>query len=197
MTIFAIGLTGIYGLLSGVLWSASYSRHEIVVANLLREQNELFHNIRDTNVKNYAKWDTFLGENAGSTRFASGVYIVENNFSWPTVIEAKYDSNGSLELSPVFVRNITNEFFAKETPEGKFETATLYLDRYGRYTHTKTDTPTPYASYTLLTPLLVDGKEVKRKNETAGYILDMRVIVKNGTTYREYDMKSLLTNWLE
>jgi prepilin-type N-terminal cleavage/methylation domain-containing protein len=64
MTIFAIGLTGIYGLLSSVMKNANYSRHEVVVANLLREQNELFHNIRDTNVRNYAKWDTFLAENA-------------------------------------------------------------------------------------------------------------------------------------
>ena len=49
----------------------------------------------------------------------------------------------------------------------------------------------------MVSPLIVDGKEVKRRNETAGYVLDMRLIVKNGAAYREYDMKSLLTNWLE
>jgi hypothetical protein len=60
MTIFAIGLTGILALLGTTMTNSSYSRHEIVVAGLLTEQMELVKNIRDTNLKNYTKWDKIL-----------------------------------------------------------------------------------------------------------------------------------------
>ncbi len=60
MTIFAIGLSGIYALLQSIMGNASYSRHEIVVANLLREEIELIKNIRDTNVRNFLPWDSAL-----------------------------------------------------------------------------------------------------------------------------------------
>ena len=60
MTVFAVGLTGILALLSSTMLSSKYSRHEVVVANILREQMELVKNIRDTNLKNYTHWDKVL-----------------------------------------------------------------------------------------------------------------------------------------
>jgi prepilin-type N-terminal cleavage/methylation domain-containing protein len=63
MTVFSIGLTAIFALLSTTMTSASYARHETVVAGLLREQMELVKNIRDTNLKNYIAWDTVFVEN--------------------------------------------------------------------------------------------------------------------------------------
>ena len=57
MTIFAIGLSAIYALLQTTMGNASYSRHEIVVANLLREQIELVKHARDTNIRNFLPWD--------------------------------------------------------------------------------------------------------------------------------------------
>lgn len=62
MTVFAIGLTAILGLLSNTISNSSYSRHEIVVAGLLREQMELVKNMRDTNLKNYVPWDKIYTE---------------------------------------------------------------------------------------------------------------------------------------
>jgi prepilin-type N-terminal cleavage/methylation domain-containing protein len=80
MTIFAIGLTGILALLGTTISNSSYSRHEIVVAGLLREQMELVKNIRDTNLKNYTEWDKIFVENTATTSWSSGAYIIENNF---------------------------------------------------------------------------------------------------------------------
>ena len=176
--------------------NASYSRHEIVVANLLREQTELFHNIRDTNTRNYVPWDTFLAENVASTTFSSGIYLVENNFS-PDSTQATFTTDGNLTKSPVFLRNVTENFPLSDTLEKQFLSSALFLDPQGRYTHTQTPTNTPYASYAILSPLVVDGKPVIKDGKNQGYIIDARVIVKNGIKYRMYDSKTLLTDWIK
>lgn len=71
MTIFAIGMTGIYALLSSTMNHASYSRHEIVVANILREELELAKNTRDTNIRNFLPWDRIRLDNNTTTTFSS------------------------------------------------------------------------------------------------------------------------------
>ncbi len=58
MTVFAIGLTGVYALLQTTMSNVSYSRNEIVVSGLLREQIDLVMNMRDTNQRNYIPWDS-------------------------------------------------------------------------------------------------------------------------------------------
>ena len=176
--------------------NASYSRHEIVVANLLREQLELFHNIRDTNTRNYVPWDTFLSENVASTTFSSGVYLVENSFS-PDSTKATFTQNGNLEKSPVLLRNITETFPLSDTLEKQFVSSALFLDAHQIYTHEKTSTNTPYASDAILSPLVVDGRPVLKDGKNQGYIIDARVIVKNGIKYRMYDSKTLLTDWIK
>jgi hypothetical protein len=60
--------------------SYSYSRNEIVVTGLLREQSELVRNIRENNTLLYTNWDNAKITPSG-TGFASGVYIIENNFT--------------------------------------------------------------------------------------------------------------------
>jgi prepilin-type N-terminal cleavage/methylation domain-containing protein len=60
MTIFSIGLAGIYALLQTTMSSVRYSQDEIIVSGLLREQIDLVNNIRDTNLRNYIPWDSVL-----------------------------------------------------------------------------------------------------------------------------------------
>ena len=60
MTIFSIGLAGIYALLQTTMSSVRYSQNEIIVSGLLREQIDLVNNIRDTNLRNYISWDSVL-----------------------------------------------------------------------------------------------------------------------------------------
>ncbi len=60
MTIFSIGLAGIYALLQTTMSSVRYSQDEIIISGLLREQIDLVNNIRDTNLRNYIPWDSVL-----------------------------------------------------------------------------------------------------------------------------------------
>lgn len=69
----------------------------------------------------------------------------------------------------------------------------LCLDRQNRYTHSCTvDTKiTSYASYLEIQPLSYTPSETV----ASGYILTAHVIVGNRTTARDYDMKTILTDW--
>jgi prepilin-type N-terminal cleavage/methylation domain-containing protein len=71
MTVFSIGLTAIFALLSTTMTSASYARHETVIAGLLREQMELVKNLRDTNLKNYIAWDKILAEGSANSSWTA------------------------------------------------------------------------------------------------------------------------------
>jgi len=94
MTIFSIGLTGIYALLQSTMSNVSYSRDEIVVSGLLREQIDLVNNIRDSNIKNFIPWDSVRVESSSQTTFASGFYMIENNFDTDKIIVDT--TNGSI-----------------------------------------------------------------------------------------------------
>ena len=81
MTIFSVGLAGIYALLHTTMSNMSYSRDEIIVSGLLREELALVVNTRDTNLRNYIPWDSVHIESSTQTGFASGVYLIENDYS--------------------------------------------------------------------------------------------------------------------
>ena len=80
MTIFSIGLAGIFALLQTTMSTVRYSRDEIVVSGLLREQIDLVMNMRDTNLRNYILWDSTRVENNSQSILAPGTYTIENNF---------------------------------------------------------------------------------------------------------------------
>ncbi len=84
MTIFSVGITAIFLLLNQSMQSALHSRNEVIISGLLREQIELVRNIRDSNLGNYTIWDKAKITPSG-THFASGVYLIENNFEKNTV----------------------------------------------------------------------------------------------------------------
>lgn len=194
MTVFSIGLTAIFALLSTTMTSASYARHETVVAGLLREQMELVKNLRDTNLKNYARWDTIATWALVPGYLEGGIYTIQNDYtSW----ETKYDTNGIITYSPV---SLKSKVLPSDDIE-KFTTARLTLDAQGRYTHDQTGTPTPYASYIIVSPLGYTGATgnftpVQKDSKNQGYIIDARVIVKNWNNYREYDAKTAITDWV-
>ena len=62
MMIFSIGMTGILALLHSTINNSLYSRHEIIVANLLREEIELVKNMRNSNVREFLPFDRALVE---------------------------------------------------------------------------------------------------------------------------------------
>lgn len=189
MTIFAIGITGIYALLQTTLSSANYARYEIVAAWLLREQMDLVVNMRESNIKNYIPWDSVQVESSTLRAFTWGTYVIENNFSNTNLIVDTID--GSIKKSPIYLKKI-------DTPASdlkwKWEQARLYFDDKNRYTHTNWK-PTPYASYMIVTPLTISGSEIQKDNKNQWWIIDARVITKDGNKYYEYDAKTMITDW--
>lgn len=197
MTVFAIGLTGIYALLSWTIGNSTYSRHEVVVANLLREQIELIKNVRDTNIRNLLPWDTVFIEWLSTSRFSSWVYVIENDFSHEYI--SIDTTHGTIQNSPIYIKDITVPFMSSSSIEQKFARSALYLDAEWRYTHAVTKEGTPYASYTLVYPITINTNpimEIKKDGKPQWYIVDARVIVNSRWVYREYDAKTAITDWI-
>jgi prepilin-type N-terminal cleavage/methylation domain-containing protein len=151
MTVFAIGLTAILGLLHTTIQNSWYSRHEIVVANLLREQIELVKNLRDTNVRNFLPFDAAKIDNGPispfGTAFASGIYIIENNFAQSGI------TFGPPIDYPITIKKLDEVAFFAGDSSFRWEQSRLSLDDRERFTHSSTSTGTAYASYMIVTPL--------------------------------------------
>lgn len=201
MTIFAIGMTGIYALLTNTMSHASHSRHEVVVANLLREELELMKNTRDTNIRNFLPWDRVRDTNT-TTTFSSGIFLIENDFSFSSIWIDK--TTWDIQKSPVLYRDVTAEFSGKNTLAEKFDIARLVLDTSGKYVHTRAGingTVTPYATYLIVSPMEFRDEndtliKIQDNGKPQGYILDARVIVHSYGVYREYDAKDAITDWI-
>jgi type II secretory pathway pseudopilin PulG len=200
ITIFSIGLSAIYALLQTTMWNAAYSRHEIVVANLLREQIELVKNVRDTNVRNFLPWDNARIESLGTieSSLSPGIYIVENNFSSSWV---KIDStNWTIIESPVTMKKIVT---LPPDIADIWDITKLSIDTRWLYVHDPLSlTGSPYAAYVRLTPLsYMDGSSLVQIEASPGkpqwYTIDARVIIKTRWKYREYDAKSIMTDWIK
>lgn len=199
MTVFAIWLTGILALLISTMNSASYSRHEIVVAWLLREQMELVKNIRDTNIKNYISWDRIFLSSSSSDSWTPGVYTIQNNFttSWVVFDTGK---NWWIKDSPVFLSKISLNSATNRAEI--WEKTRLYFDTQSRYTHIPSGSGTAYASYIIVSPMGYTGSNgifvpVQKDSKAQWYIIDARVIVKSAENYREYDARTAITDWIK
>jgi Tfp pilus assembly protein PilV len=83
MTIFAIGMMGVLALLGNTISASFISRHEIVIANIQREELEFVKNIRNTNIRSFVDWDRARIEDGltGQEYFTGGVFTVENDFT--------------------------------------------------------------------------------------------------------------------
>lgn len=196
MTIFAVAMTGILALLHSTISSSLVSRHEIIAANLAREQIELIRNARNTNIRNYTDWDRLRIGDDGSGFLTGWVFLIENDYTSSGTIYST--SDGNITNSPIKISSLS--FFPGDTLETKFNTSQLYLDSLGRYTHSDTGSGTLYASYMIVSPLKFEasGTTIEPKDGASGrnqwYIIDARVIVKS-RGYTEYDMKTIITDW--
>ncbi len=202
MTIFSIGLAGIYALLQTTMSSVRYSQDEIIVSGLLREQMDLVNNIRDTNLRNYIPWDSVLISAPNWSSYASiftgAIYTIENWFdTGNTLIDS---TNGNITKSPIKLLKI-DPTISFATDLEKWNKTQLILDDHGRYIHigSTTGAPTQFASYIIVSPLGYSGStwftEVRKDQKNQWWIIDARVLVKYNGGYREYDAKSMITDW--
>lgn len=198
MTIFAVWMTAILGLLHSTIDTAIMSRHEITASNILREQIELVKNTRNTNLRNYISWDSILLSGSISTTLTGWIFIIENDYTTSWVILSPGSS--MINMSPVYMADRTSLISLSDTEESRFYKTRLYKDSENRFTHTETSTPTNYASYLIISPLSVpdaDGVMLTPIKDTMPqwYILDARVITHSRMWYREYDLKTVITDW--
>lgn len=100
MTIFSIALTSIYLLLNSTMKSVSYSRNEIIVSNLLREQIELVRNIRDSNIAKGAGWDVF----PTLVHLKKSVIMIENDYLHTDAVFG--GPNGEISAASVKVNEV-------------------------------------------------------------------------------------------
>lgn len=121
------------------------------------------------------------------------MYIIENNFTSDT---AEYNQGGQLIHSPITIKDVTSILSASPDLATRFANTRLYLDTQGRYTHTQTLSGTLYASYIMIRPLMANSQIVQKDGKNQGYTIDARVIVQAGNGYREYDTRTMITDWL-
>lgn len=202
MTIFTVGITSIFLLLESTFKSASISRNEIIVANLLREQIELIRNLKENNYKNFAKWDlakiTDESGNIVKNSLFEGNFLVENNFD-----EKKFEFDENwISKSPI---KIIQKNFNDNDDQKIFEETRLCFNSENFYTHcngSANEKKTSFASYIKISEMKYDEKNENSKilnenNENQAYIIEAFVINKNNSNYRKYDAKTIITNWMK
>lgn len=187
MTIFVVWMTAILTLLNSAVSSSQRSKNEIIAANILREQVELVKNIRNTNVRSFALWSSWIVPN---------LYTIENDYSNSLTTY----TNGIPTSWPV--KMTTSTILQTDWLKDRFEKARLYIDDKWRFTHAITSTGSNIASYITITPLqfsrpawtplVLEPKD--RDGNNQWYILDARVII-NSSGFREYDLKTVITDW--
>lgn len=193
MTIFSIGLTGVYALLQTTMSTVRYSRDEIIISWLLREQIDLVMNMRDSSIKNYIPYDSVHVDSSSQTTFSSGYYMIENDFT-NTGITIN-PANGAIIKNTLKLIKI-DPFLT--TDETKWQKTQLRFDSSWRYIHSEnTGTGTQFASYIIVSPLTVKGAEVQKDGKNQWWIIDARVLIKWNGSYREYDTKSMITDWIK
>jgi hypothetical protein len=127
------------------------------------------------------------------------MYMVENWFSTGSI---EIDSaNGAITKSPVRLQKIDTAT-AFSTDLEKWNKTQLIFDHMGRYVHTgsTSGTGTNFASYIIVSPLGYTGSlgtftEIKKDWKNQWWIIDARVLVRYNGGYREYDAKSMITDW--
>ncbi len=198
MTIFSIGLAGIYALLQTTMSTVRYSQDEIIVSGLLREQIDLVNNIRDTNLRNYIPWDSVFIEASTQTWFLAWVYTIENSFT-ATGITFTSVNDGTISMSPVKLTKLAS---LATTDTDKWNQTQVIFDSKWRYIHTGSvsGTGTNFASYVIVSPLGYTWSTssfvpVIKDWKNQWWIIDARVLVRYNGGYREYDAKSLITDW--
>lgn len=204
MTIFSIAITSIFLLLESTMKSVRISRNEVIVSNLLREQLELVRNVRDANLAKGAAWNVARIDDGAETNFSSGTFLIENDFG-ANVTKFGNDSTGSFSIleSPVKIKKAN---FSSDEIETKFQESQLCFDDYKRYIRCdsdahRTQSGTTFASYTNIFPMYFGSgatgtTTIADENDNPqGFILDARVIVRDGNMYREYDAKTAITDW--
>ncbi len=180
--VFTVGLLSAFALVDSAMSTAINGRNEIIAANLAREQIELLKNQRDSNWLKQRDWNSLQNADGVSgfppeARLSSGVYIVEN-------------SNNPAK--PVYFEkvNFSWEQGKKYKPDEIQAFALCFKD--GKYTHECLPTDIKmFYSFVLVEDLKMDMDNVVINNAFS----ISSVIISTQRGYREYVIRTILTDW--
>jgi len=178
--VFTIGLLSAFALVDSAMSTAINGRNEIIAANLAREQIELLKNQRDSNWLGQRDWNSL--QNADwllgfppEARFNSGFYIVENSNN-PT--------------KPVYFEkvNFIWEQGKKYKPDEIQYFALCFKD--GKYTHECLPTDLKqFYSFLLIEDLKINSEIINNAFRVSS------VVISTQRGYREYVIRTILTDW--
>lgn len=92
--IFTLWISSIYMVLSSTVGINKYNQDFIIASNLAREDIELVRNIRDTNYKEFQKWNMLEPEwDLSWTKDYNKVFTWSNSTNWLYKIETDFNNN--------------------------------------------------------------------------------------------------------
>jgi len=90
--IFTLWISAIYMVLSSTIGINKYNQDFIIASNLAREDIELVRNIRDTNYKEFQKWNMLEPEwDLSWTKYYNKVFTWSNSTTWLYKIETNFN----------------------------------------------------------------------------------------------------------
>ncbi len=193
ITIFGIGILGVFALVQSSIAASARSRDTAVASQLVGERFELVRWFRDSNwvaglswtgsdatLPNTAKLIEIKSGSAGNMAigsFGSGHWTAENSFA--------DDSFGArfAKLAEPFSENPEDVIREKSyTP--------LYLDSRGRFTHDASGTPTPWHAY-----LRAERVEWPAGMARAALRVTAVAVKDDGGKPREWRASTIITDW--
>lgn len=178
--IFSIWLRSIYILVISTMKLNDYSKNSIIASNLARESIELVKNLRDTNYKNYYKWNSITDSLVFKTW---SYYKIENNFSnvWEKTIK---------------IEEITDFWEWKGEMAWKMQNYRLCIDNNKRYTYdcyTSWNKKTIFYRYIKIDDVKYNSWWIVNINNA---IKITSKVIWYHNSYHEVELKTILTDFL-
>jgi len=184
--IFALWITAVYMLISSSIKSNTYTKNQIIAANLAREELELIRNIRDSNYKTLNVWHKKNPTWANSSNYTdSNVYFIAGKYY---KIENDY---ASLASFPIKVDEITDFWEWIWEINWKMQNYRLCLDSKNRYTYNCSWTNKKTIFYRFLKVEKVENKD---------WIIDNALkitskVIWYANSYHQLEISTIITDW--
>ena len=192
--IFSMGLLSAFLLIDTAMSAATNGRNEIIAANLSREQIELLKNLRDTNWLQHMYWNSIDSNNntvnldmnpLTLTGIINGFYVIENN-NIPSEPQAIYLK----PLSPLFQWNQDASLANNNLQEAQLCKENNFYTHCNR--NWQSNVPTQFYSFIQISDLKLPSDPT---NIVPDAFLVTSVVISTQNGYREYVVRTILTDW--
>ena len=184
--IFALWITAVYMLISSSIKANTYTKNQIIAANLAREELELIRNIRDSNYKTLNVWHKKNPKwNNSDNHTDPSVYFIADKYY---KIENDYNR---LAPFPIKVKEITNFWEWIWEINWKMQDYRLCLDSKNRYTYDCSWTNKKTIFYRFL-----KVEKVENKDWTIDNALKVTSkVIWYANSYHQLEIPTIITDW--